>query len=138
VVLVNGKVVEVMPLQTLGLVPNVMVGKSFAVITTVEVAGVQGPVGSSVVKVRVTVPLLIVGVYVEVKEFTFENVPLAALQVELLALPPMLPAKVIVPPAHTVWEEPALAVAGEFTVIVKAVVVLLQPVVAFNTVIVAL
>ena len=46
-----------------------------------------------------------------------ENVPLVADQVELVALPPMLPAKVIEPLAQTVCGEPALAVAAGFTVI---------------------
>jgi len=51
-----------------------------------------------------------------------ENVPLAALQVEVVALPPMLPARVTLPPAHTVWGVPALAVASGLTVIITVLV----------------
>ena len=53
----------------------------------------------------------------DVKEDAFEKVPLGALHVELVALPPIAPLNVIVPPAHTVCAEPALAVAAGFTVI---------------------
>ena len=51
------------------------------------------------------------------REFTLEKFPLGALHVEVVALPPMLPAKVIVPPAHTLCGFPAFAVAAAFTVI---------------------
>ena len=50
-----------------------------------------------------------------------EKVPLGAVQVELVALPPILPAKVIVPPEHTVCAAPALAVAACVTLIVLVV-----------------
>jgi hypothetical protein len=53
---------------------------------------------------------------VEVSDVALEKVPLGALQVELVAPPPMVPAKVMVPPAHTVCVAPALAVAAAFTV----------------------
>ena len=53
----------------------------------------------------------------DVNEFILENVPLGALQVELVALPPMAPAKVMLPPPHTVCGVPAFAVAAAFTVI---------------------
>ena len=97
------------------------VAAEFTVITTVEVAAVQGPPapsGSFVVNVRVTVPVVIDGVYVDVKEDAFEKVPLGALHVELVALPPIVPANVIVPPAHTVCVTPASAVAACVTLIV--------------------
>ena len=81
------------------------------VITTVEVTGPQGPGGSFVVSVRVTVPLVIEGVYKELSELIFENVPLGALHVELVAPPPRLPDKATVPPAQTVLGGPAFAVA---------------------------
>jgi hypothetical protein len=86
----------------------------FTVITTVDDAAVQGPdpSGSFVVKVKMTDPLGIAGVYVEVSELGFEKVPLGAVQVALVALPPMLPAKVIVPLEHTVCGDPAFAVAA--------------------------
>jgi len=95
------------------------VAAEFTVITTVEVAAVQGPPapsGSFVVNVRVTVPVVIDGVYVDVKEDAFEKVPLGALHVELVALPPIVPANVTVPPAQIVCAAPALAVAAGFTV----------------------
>ena len=46
------------------------------------------------------------------------KLPEAALQVPVVTLPPIVPARLIVPPAHTVWAVPALAVAAWFTVIV--------------------
>ena len=55
-----------------------------------------------------------------------EKVPLGAVQVELVALPPILPAKVIVPPAHTVCTVPALAVAAGLTVIVLVALTAVQ------------
>ena len=76
-------------------------GLGFTVMTTVEVLDGQGPAGSLVVSVKVTVPEAIVGVYVDVKELGLENVPLGALHVALVALPPMVPANVIDPPAQT-------------------------------------
>ena len=42
--------------------PALAVAAALTVITTVETASVQGPAGSSVVKVSVTVPLVILGV----------------------------------------------------------------------------
>jgi hypothetical protein len=90
----------------------------FTVITTVEVATGHGPEGSFVVKVRITVPFETDGVYIDVTEFTSEKFPLGALHVEVDALPPIIPAKVIDPPAHTVCGFPAFAVAGALTVIV--------------------
>ena len=51
-------------------------------------------------------------------ELASENVPLGAVHVELVALPPIDPANVTGPPAHTVWAVPAFAVAAGLTVIV--------------------
>ena len=82
-------------------VPVGAIGIGFTVITTVEVAAGQGPVGSFVVSVNVTVPLVILGVYVEVKEVGSEKDPLGAVHVPLVADPPTKPASVTVPPAHT-------------------------------------
>ena len=53
----------------------------------------------------------------EAIELELENEPLGAVHVELMALPPRIPAKVIVPPAQTVCDKPAFAVAAAFTVI---------------------
>ena len=96
--------VAVEPEQIVWFGPALTVAIGFTMITTVEVAAEQGPVpsGSLVVNVNVTVPLAILGVYVEVSEVALENEPLGADQVELVALPPMLPASVIELPAHTV------------------------------------
>ena len=103
-------------------------GTAFTVITTVLTAAAHGgPDGLFVVSVKVTVPDAIVGVYVEVKEFTLENVPLGALHVEVVALPPMLPASVIVPPAHTDCGKPALSVGGVRMVTVALPCVPQQP-----------
>ena len=46
----------------------------------------------------------------------FENVPLGAVHVELVAPPPIVPFKVTFPPAQTDCGLPALAVAAGFTV----------------------
>ena len=45
-------------------------------------------------------------------EDALEKVPLDAVQVELVALPLMVPVRVTVPPAQTVCAVPALAVAA--------------------------
>ena len=45
-----------------------------------------------------------------------EKTPPDAVQVALVALPPMLPASVMVPPAQVVWATPAFAVAFWFMV----------------------
>lgn len=103
--------------------PGVTVAGEFTVIGTVETPGVHGPApsGSSVVRVRITDPDAMDGVYVEVREFIFEKVPLGADQVELDA-PAIVPARVIVPPAQTVCGAPAFAVAPEPTFIVLVLV----------------
>jgi hypothetical protein len=83
--------------------PAFIVAGTFTVITTVDATAVHGPApsGSFVVNVSVTDPLAILGVYIEVSEFGSENVPLGAVHVALVALPPMVPANVTVPPVHT-------------------------------------
>ena len=47
----------------------------------------------------------------------FEKLPVPEVQVELVALPPTLPAKVMLDPPQTVCGNPASAVAAGFTVI---------------------
>ena len=51
-----------------------------------------------------------------------ENVPLDALQVDVVALPPMLPARLIEPLEQTVCGVPAFAVAAWSTVITTVLV----------------
>src|SRR5438128_11951119 len=63
------------------------------------------------------VPLVMEGVYVEVSEFTFENLLPRALHVALVALPPIVPFNVTVPPGTTVCGFPAFTVATGSTVI---------------------
>src|SRR6185436_5877415 len=94
------------------------VGMGLTVITTVDVTAGQGPAGSLVVNVSVTVPLAIAGVYVDVKELGSEKLPPGADHVPLVAPRPTLPANVTVPPAHTDCGDPALAVATGLIVIV--------------------
>ncbi len=55
------------------------------------------------------------GVYVEVNELTSLNVPEEADHVAEVALPPMIPAKLIVEPEHMVISVPAIAVALSVT-----------------------
>jgi hypothetical protein len=64
-----------------------------------------------VVNVNVTDPLVIDGVYIALSELTLENVPLGALQVALVALPPIDAERLTVLPAQIVRGDPALAVA---------------------------
>jgi hypothetical protein len=87
--------------------------------STVDTAALHGPApsGSLVVSVNKTVPLVIDGVYVDVKDALLLNVPLGDDHVELVAEPPRVPASVIVPPAQTVCGVPAFAVAAGLTVI---------------------
>jgi hypothetical protein len=109
--------VIVPPAQTDCGVPALAIAGAFTVMSTVDVAALQGPEGSFVVNVSVTVPFVIVGVYVEASEFTFEKFPLDALHVALVALPPIVPFNVTVPPGTTVCGLPAFTVAAAFTVI---------------------
>lgn len=63
---------------------------------------------------------MILGVYVELSVVAFENVPLGADQVALVAEPPMLPFNITDPPEHTRRGAPASTVAGvlsEMTVV---------------------
>jgi hypothetical protein len=110
--------VILLPAQTACTGPAFAVATGLIVITTVDVTGKQGPAGSLVVKVSVTVPLVMDGVYVDVSEFIFEKLPLGALHTALVALPPILPANVTDPPAQTVCVVPALTVAIGLTVII--------------------
>ena len=91
-------------------------GSGLTVIAIVENTLGQGPVGSFVVSLSVTVPLVIEGVYDEVSEFALEKVPLGADHVALVAPPPTTPARLIDPPAQTVCGDPAFTVATGFTV----------------------
>jgi hypothetical protein len=77
-----------------------------------------------VVSVKVTVPEVAVGVYVEVILVSFENDPEGAVQVAEVAPPPNEPAKVAVPPSQTAWSTFAFTVAtGLTTTVVEAVAV---------------
>ena len=68
-------------------------------------------------RVKVTVPLVIEGVYVALRVVAFgEKVPDGADQVPVVIPPVIEPARVIVPPAHTVWSISALVVTPELTV----------------------
>jgi hypothetical protein len=104
------------------------IGEAVTVMTTVETAAMQGPApsGSLVVSVRVTVPLLMLGVYVEVRELELENDPLGALHVALVALPPTAPDRVTEFPEQTFCGEPAFAVAGASTVMTTVEIATLQ------------
>ena len=109
--------VTIPPAQIVWVVPALAVAPLLIVMSTVLVATPHGPVGSFVVSVRVTVPLVIDGVYVALRSFTSEKVPVGALQVLVVALPPIVPLRVTVLPAQIVWVVPALAVATGLTVI---------------------
>ena len=71
------------------------------------------------VRLSTTEPLVIEGVYVDVKDVLFEKVPLGALHVALVAPPPILPDKIILPPSQIVCVAPAFTVADGLTVIVN-------------------
>ena len=89
-----------------------VLGSGLTVIFTVLVAAGQGTGPAFVVNVRVTTPDTIEGVYVEVNELALEKVPLGADHVEVEALPPILPERAIVAPAHTDCGNPAFAVGA--------------------------
>ena len=55
-----------------------------------------------------------------------EKLPLGALHVEVVALPPLVPANVTVPPEQTVCAGPAFAVAAALTVITTVLVAATQ------------
>lgn len=110
-------------------VPEVLtLGEGLTLITTVDVAAVQGPLasGSVEVSVNVTDPVEMEGVYVDVKEFTFEKLPDGADHVPVVAPPVIVPASVTKPPAQMVCVEPALTTAAGFTV-TTTLAVLVQP-----------
>jgi len=77
-------------------------GLGFILMTTVDIAGPHVPGGSLDVSVSVTDPLVIEGVYVEFKLLGSEKLPLGAVQVALVAPPPIEPASVTGVPAQTV------------------------------------
>jgi hypothetical protein len=89
-------------LQTVKLVPASTIASGFTVIITVPEAEPQGPEGSLVVKVNVTVPEVIAGVYVAFRSEVLEKLPLVALQVADEALPPIDPLSTIFPSLHMV------------------------------------
>ena len=61
------------------------------------------------------------------REVASEKVPLGAVHVLLVALPPIEPAKVIVPPEQTVCTEPALALAAWLLLNVTVEVLVQEP-----------
>jgi uncharacterized protein with FMN-binding domain len=81
----------------------------------VSTAALQGPVGSFVVNVRVTVPAVISaadGVYTAVADVALLNDPVPdVVQDKLVALPPIEPARVWVEVLQIVASLPAFAVA---------------------------
>lgn len=82
-------------------------------IVTVEEPATQDPGGSFVVRVNVTVPDGIEGVYVVDGELTSPKVPEGPDHVEEVPPPPIDPVKFIVPPAQTVAGAPAFEVPSE-------------------------
>lgn len=95
--------------------PAVAEGNGVIVNTIESVAEVHVPAGSSVVNVSVTEPAVISaaeGVYIAVAEFALLNEPdPEVVQVKLVALPPIEPARVYVPVLHIDASLPAFAVA---------------------------
>ena len=77
-------------------------------------------------------PEVIDGVYVEVKLDTLLNVPEAALQVALVAEPPIIPFKLTIPPTQTEVLFPASMVGVSFTITVIVAVVAHCPAVGVN------
>jgi hypothetical protein len=109
----------------------------FAIRVSVLTAAGQ-PAGALVVKVRITGPTTL-GVNVEVNEVGSEKLPLGAVQRELVAPPPILPAKVKLPPKQTAGcGNPAFAVGAAVTVTVNGTAALGHPAAPFLTVIVPL
>lgn len=116
--------VTVSPAHAVWVEPAADVGAGVTLIVTVLVAGTaQGELGWAV-SVSVILPLVMLGVYVDVRLAALENVPLAALHAELAALV-TAPARVIVSPAHAVWAEPAADVGAGVTVRVARLLVAL-------------
>src|SRR5690606_15229653 len=103
-------------------VPASTVGAGSMVITTSSVAGRQGPAGSWVVSVSVTVPAAMSpgpGVYTAFGRLAFLNVPSPRKgdRVALVALPPIVPASVAVVRAHIDNGAPASTVGAGLMVI---------------------
>jgi hypothetical protein len=96
----------------------VTLGVGLTVITTVEVTTVQGPPasGSIELRVKVTVPVVMEGVYVDVKELAFEKLPDGADHIPVLAPPEIEPVSVTEPPEQTGCADPALTTAAGLTV----------------------
>src|SRR6188768_1576211 len=96
-------------------VPALTVAIGFIVNNIPSDAAAQGPVGSSVVNVKVTLPEVIsltVGVYVALSNVALLNVPIPeVVHVEDVALPPRIPESVKVLPAQMVASIPAFVVA---------------------------
>src|SRR5688572_26530101 len=103
----------VSPEQIVLSTPAFTLAAGLTVMVTVSMAGPQGPSGSPVSNVKITVPLPIAGVYTAFNVLAFgEKLPLGALHVAEPAPPPKLPARVTEPSAHTVWATPAFTVAA--------------------------
>lgn len=98
--------------------PAFTVGAGYIVTTMASLTEVQGPVGSLVVRVRVTVPEAIsaaLGLYVVASAVAFANEPVPdELHVEVEAPPPLVPETETTLPAQMSWSIPAFTVgAGE-------------------------
>ena len=104
-----------LPAQTVASNPELTVAMGLIVKTIASMAAVQGPEGSSVVIVKVTVPAVISaadGVYTGVKELVLLNMPLPeVVHVKEVALPPPTPDSNWVLPEQIVKSIPALTVA---------------------------
>ena len=77
-------------------------------------------------------PDVIEGVYVEVKLDALLNVPVEAVQVALVAEPPIIPFRLTVPPTQIVALFPASTVGVSFTVTVIVAEVAHCPTVGVN------
>ena len=121
-VMVPARVTKGLDEHTLNAGPALVVTALFIEMITLSETGTQGPVGSFVVSVRVTVPELIsaaVGVYTAFKvDALGEKVPDPPLHVAAEAAPPITPASVTFGlVAQTTWSIFALTVAAGFIVI---------------------
>ena len=121
--IVPPKVYVVVVLQIAASAPAFAIALGFIVNTIESFTAPQGPVGSSVVNVNVTVPAAISaaeGVYTAVADVASLNVPVPeVVQVKELAPPPIAPDNVLVSELQIVESVPALAVACGFTFIVN-------------------
>ena len=107
------------------------VGKTDVTIEIVTWSFTEGQ-GPFAVKVSVIDPEVIEGVYVEVKLDAILNVPDAAVQVALVAEPPIIPFRLTLPPTQIVALFPASTAGVSFTVTVIVVVVAHCPAVGVN------